>query len=158
MRRKLSPPCAGFPQQLSPVQGEVGVRTPSARGAPSDSWARGCGAGDWEGGGGELTAICCCSHCESGYFEVVCVCACVGGRQRGKGREFYWVCLAQTGRGTAVLSAPAPRSATRPEKKQPSVHQRFISSHRSRRTEASARTRRHLWLLCLFFHSPLSKQ
>lgn len=92
MQHKFSPPCTGFPQQLSPVQGRL-ASDPPQPGAPSDSWARGCGTRSWEGGAGELTAICCPSHCDSGYFEVVCVCVWEGGRGREKGREFYWVCL-----------------------------------------------------------------
>ncbi len=77
----FGPPALASPQQLSPVQ-ETLASEPSQPGAPSDSWARGCGAGSLEGGGGELTAICCFSHCDSSYFEAVCVCVCVGGRER----------------------------------------------------------------------------
>lgn len=87
MQRKLSPPCAGFPQQLSPVQGRLASEPPQPRGPTSDSCARGCGTGDREGGGGELTAICCCSHCDSGYFEVGCLRMCGREKERERGRE-----------------------------------------------------------------------
>lgn len=80
------PPALAYPQQLSPVQGRLASEPPQP-GAQSDSWARGCGAGSWEGGGGELTAICCSSHCDSGYFEVVCLCMC-GRESERRGGSF----------------------------------------------------------------------
>ncbi len=88
------PPALASPQQLSPVEGRLASEPPQPE-APSDSWARGCGAGSWEGGGGELTAICCSSHCDSAYFDAVCVCVFVyvweGGREKRGGRFIGFV-------------------------------------------------------------------
>ncbi|CAB1418633.1 unnamed protein product [Pleuronectes platessa] len=90
-------------------RGRLASEPPQPAGPHSDSWARGCGAGDWEGGGEDLERLCC------------------------------------------QLQPLTLHHGPRPEKKQLSVHDRFMSSHRSRRTEASARTRRRSRLLCLFF-------
>lgn len=65
------PPILGTPQQLSPVQERLASESKQP-GASSDSWAR-----MWwslEGGGGELTAICCSTYCDSDFFEPVCLC------------------------------------------------------------------------------------
>lgn len=134
------PPTLASPQQLSPAQGRLASEPPQP-GASSDSWARGCGAVSWGGGGGELTAICCSSHCDSVYFEAVCLCIC------GRGGSFFWIYL----RDTAVLSASVFHSATcsQFEEKQPSVHKVplvDIAPSLSRRLVG----RRHLWRLGLF--------
>ena len=143
------PPALASLQQLSPDQGRLASKPPQP-GAPCDSWARGCGAGSWEGGGGELTAICCSSHCDSGYFEAVCV----GGRERKKGREFYWVCLALRAlRDCCAVSSSLSLCNMFPvwgEAAQCAYC--FFSSHWL--TEASGGTRRHLWFsLSAFVHA-----
>lgn len=106
VQHKLVAPCTDFPKAAVPRSGGGWrQKPPSVRGPQVTAGPEDVVQGSWEGRGGELTAICCSSHCDSGYFEAVCLCT--RGRE-GEGRE-EGVLLGlfrpeSTGRETAGLS------------------------------------------------------
>lgn len=99
------------------------------------------------GGGSELTAICCSSHCDSGYFEALFVYVWEGGGGKGGGVLLSLFSCESTERLLCCQLEPLNMFGER----QPSVHAVSLARSITGLITASGWTRRHSFLRCLTF-------